>query len=129
MVKIVDYEKRINQDNLKEFFVLILQGELEIMQSKQSGNFYATARKVSISTTFNEEGCKALMGQEIQGCIEKVSCEPYNYTVEETGEIVSLDYRYVFNPNVLVNTQASSETSLTGDLETFSENGVLEHAN
>ncbi|MEQ8624623.1 MAG: hypothetical protein RJQ00_07215 [Vicingaceae bacterium] len=127
MVKIIDYQKRINQDDLKEFFVLVLQGDLEIIQSKQSGNLYATAKKVSMPTTFNEEGCKAMIGKDIEGKIDKVPCEPYNYTVEETGEIIELDYRYEFIPKGSKSSVVPGE-AVNADLETYSENGILEHA-
>jgi hypothetical protein len=53
MVTVIDYKKRKNSEG-KEFFVLILQGDVELVQSKETGNFYATTRKTSLSTTFGE---------------------------------------------------------------------------
>ena len=94
MARIVDYEKRINQGDLKEFFVLILQGDLEIIQSKETGILYATTRKVNMPSTLNKQACKAMLGRDLPGEIRKVSCENYDYTVQETDEIMRLDYRY-----------------------------------
>ena len=39
MVTVVDFAKRITSDG-REFYVLILQGGLSLVQSKQTGNFY-----------------------------------------------------------------------------------------
>jgi len=36
------------------------------------------------------------VGSELPGKIEKVECEPYEYTVQQTGEILVLNYRYSF---------------------------------
>ena len=33
---------------------------------------------------------------ELDGSIKKVECEPYEFTDEETGEVIELDYRWVF---------------------------------
>jgi len=127
MVKVIDYQKRINQEDLKDFFVLILQGEMEIIRSKESGNLYATARKVSMPSTFNEEACKAILGQELPGKIAKVACEPYDYTVEETGEIIELDYKYEYQPEEPKGSRVPGESNkVVADVNTFSENGVPE---
>jgi hypothetical protein len=39
-----------------------------------------------------------LIGREISGRIEKVPCEEYEYTVEETGEVITLSHRWEFLP-------------------------------
>lgn len=95
MVTIVDYSKRVNSDG-KEFNVLILQGGLELVKSSQTGRYYATAKKASLSSTFNEELCKTLNGQQLPGAIMKVECEPYEFTVPETGEILTLNHRWEY---------------------------------
>jgi hypothetical protein len=96
MVTIINYKKRQAEDG-REFFVLEVQGGIEMIQS-QSGNFYATARKSSIPSTFDEMTCNALIGTQIAGTIEKVECEPYQYTVKDTGDVIILNHRYVFQP-------------------------------
>ena len=98
MITIKDFEKRINDDG-KEFFVLILEGDLELAQSTKTGNYYATAKKATISSTFNELTCKALIGKTLPGSINKVECEPYSYVDKETGVVSELTHRYVYSPN------------------------------
>ena len=78
------------------FFALNLQGGIELVKSKETGLYYATAKRASITSTFDEETCKNLVGQELEGKIQKVECEPFEFTDEETGEIVELDYRWVY---------------------------------
>jgi len=95
MVRIIDYKERKNSAN-ESFFALILQGGIEMVKSSETGNYYATAKKTSITSTFDEQTCKSLIGQEIQGSIQKHKCEPYEFVVPETGEVVSRDYRWVF---------------------------------
>lgn len=95
MVRIVDYLKRTNSEG-KEFFILKLQGGLELVKSKETGNFYATAKTASITSTFTEEVCQGLIGQELPGSIQKISCEPYEFTVQETGEIITLTHRWEY---------------------------------
>lgn len=61
-------------------------------------------------STFDEETCKSLIGQEIDGTVEKVDCEPYEFTNEETGEVISLDYRWVYlKPGDTVEQAVSAE--------------------
>jgi hypothetical protein len=98
MVTIIDFKKRTNSEG-KEFLVLILQGDVELVQSKETGNFYATARKASISTTFDEFTCRNIIGKQLPGCIVKRECDPYEYVNESTGEIISLNHRYGYAPN------------------------------
>lgn len=94
MVKVIDYKSRETSEG-KAFFVLILQGGIEIIKS-MSGNVYATAKRASLPTTFDSDICKGLIGVEMPGIIEKVSCEPYEYTIHETGEVVTLSHRYEY---------------------------------
>lgn len=96
-VRIIGYNVRKNKEG-KEFIALDLQGDLVMVQSTETGRFYATAKKCSITSTFTEEVAKTLLGKEISGRIERVQCEPYEYTVEETGEVITLFHRYEFYP-------------------------------
>lgn len=97
MVKITGYAVRINKEN-EEFIALLLQGDLVLVQSQETGRFYATAKSCSITSTFTEEQAKELVGREIPGRIEKVATEPYEYTIEETGEVITLSHRYEYLP-------------------------------
>ena len=94
MVTVVSYEKRHAEDG-REFFTLSIQGGVEIVKSS-NGNLYMTARKTSIPSTFDEETCKMIIGQQLPGAIEKVNCEPYNYTNNQTGEILLLTHRFEY---------------------------------
>lgn len=92
MVTITDYKLRESFEG-KAFFALTLQGGIEIVKSA-SGNSYATIKKASMPTTFDEITCKALVGTQLPGRIEKVETVPYEYTIQETGEVIMLSHRY-----------------------------------
>jgi hypothetical protein len=112
MVTIVDYSKRVNSEG-KEFNVLILQGGLELVKSRESGRYYATAKKSSLPSTFDEATCKGLIGQQLPGAIMKVECDPYEFTVPETGEILNLSHRWQY----LKEEASIEETVFEGSLQ------------
>ena len=95
MVRIIDFKTRSNEEG-EEFNVLIVQGGVEPVKSKETGKLYFTARKASVPSTFDAETCKTLIGESFEGTIEKVSCEPYEYTIADTGEVIELDYRFEY---------------------------------
>ena len=97
MVKIISVETRKNSQG-EDFAVLILQGGLEFVKSKQTGKHYATARKVTVSSTFDETTARELIGTQLPGSVEKVACEPYEHVVEG-GEVVVLNHTYSYNPS------------------------------
>lgn len=98
MVTVVDYAMRNSKDG-REFYVLILQGGLSIVQSKQSGNYYATLKRCSIPSTFDEDTAKKMIGERIAGSVQKKACEPYTFVAKQTGEVVQMDYRWVYLPD------------------------------
>lgn len=122
MVRIVNYIKRQTEDG-REFFVLELSGGIEMVMSQVSGQFYATAKRAYISSTFDEDTCRHLIGTEMPGNISKMDCDPYEYTVKETGEIIILSHRYSYSPEVI--TQPQSYGSIKADIGTFSMNEEL----
>ena len=73
MVTIIGLEKRMNKKD-EEFNVLILQGDVETVVSKETGKPYLTARKTSIPCTFDEVMAKTLLGQQLPGKIHKMDC-------------------------------------------------------
>jgi hypothetical protein len=95
MVTIIGFEKRENIEG-KEFNVLLLQGGIELVKSKEAGNYYATSKKASISSTFDDAMCTSLIGQQIPGSIQRVECEPYEIVNKETGEVLFLKHRWAF---------------------------------
>ena len=68
------------------------------MQSKNTGNFYATVKQCSIPSTFDENTAKFFIGEKVPGSVVKKQCKPYEFTSKTTGEILTLDYRWVYVP-------------------------------
>jgi hypothetical protein len=95
MVTIIDFVKRQNSEG-KEFNALVLQGGIELVKSKETGNYYATSKKASISSTFDDATCQTLIGQQIPGSIQKVETEPYEFINKDTGEVLTLTHRWVY---------------------------------
>ena len=126
MVRIVNYQKRQTEEG-KPFFVLEIQSGIEMVLSTKTGQYYATAKKANISSTFDEETCKALLGTDMPGNITKIDSDPYEYTIRDTGEIIMLTHRYVYQPdvNVPVPAKKSFENDFAAKVETFSRNGQL----
>src|SRR5690348_10883633 len=94
MVKITDYKLRESHEG-KPFFALTLQSGVEIVKSV-TGKMYATVRRVSMPTTFDELTCQSILGTEINGSIVKVECEPYDYTLPGSNEVVTLQHRFEY---------------------------------
>jgi len=97
MVRIIGYKTRQREDGT-EFYLLEVQGGIEMVKSKSTEQYYATAKKATVSTTFDEETCKALIGTQMPGKIVKISTEPYQYSVKESGEVITLEHRYIYIP-------------------------------
>ena len=95
MVTIVGYRVRANSLG-ENFYALILQGSLEMVKSRETGNYYATAKRASVTSTFTEEICKELIGQKVPGTIQRVPCEPFEFTIPNTGEVISLEHRWIY---------------------------------
>jgi len=125
MVRIIGFKQREKEDGTP-FFILELQGGIEMTQSKETGQFYATAKKAYVTSTFDEQTCKALVGTEISGSIARTDVEPYTYVVKETGEEIILTHRWVFVPKNEQPKQDEVVDQLMGDTSMFSQNGVSE---
>ena len=133
MVRIVNYQKRTTEEG-KVFFTLELQGGIEIVKSQETGKSYMTARKASMSCTFDELTCQSLIGTELPGSVRKVECEEYSYTIKDTGEVITLSHRFEYvEQEAPVQTTEKSKTTIeefmnsapTGN--SFSTNGQLVH--
>ncbi len=98
MVTIVDYALRNAKEDGRPFTVLVLRGGLSLVQSKQSGNFYATVKQCSIPSTFDEETAKGFIGEKLPGSVQRMSCDTYDWTNKETGEVIELSHRWVYVP-------------------------------
>lgn len=122
MVTVIDFETRMNADG-KPYVALIIQGDVEMVLSKETGKYYATARKASISSTFDASTAKALIGRQMPGTITKEPCTPYDYTNPNTGEVVQLNFRYVYKPEE----QPKPQVFQAMGIPKPSENGVMAH--
>lgn len=126
MVTIKDYAVATNSTSGELFVSLILEGDLELILSQQSGRFYATTRRCSISSTFDESTAAIMVGKQIPGNIQKKECEPYDYTITDTGEVIKLSHRYEYVPEEVQPSpeQVSPENdALVEELNEFSTNG------
>lgn len=131
MVRIINFSERVSDDG-KSFFTLDVQGGIEMVKSKSTGNFYATARKTSITTTFDEATCQALIGTELPGRVEKQDCDAYEYTIKDTGEVIELSHEFVYVPEEATSQApqkpVQQEQNVIANSEVFSTNGILEPA-
>lgn len=118
MVRIIGYKKSLSEEG-QQFFSLKVQGGIEMVKSVRNGNFYATARRTLIMSTFDEETCKALIGTEIEGSVQRKECDIYQYTLPETGEVIELAHTYVYHNEIM-----KKKGEVKADVSTFSSNGV-----
>ncbi|UWX54907.1 hypothetical protein NYZ99_19565 [Maribacter litopenaei] len=100
MVTVKDYKKRETKEG-KEFYVLVLHGNVVPVKSETTGKMYFTAKSCTVSTTFDEETCQQIKGMQFPGQIVKVETEPFNYTIPETGETIQLKHRWEYQDNTL----------------------------
>ena len=98
MTTVIGYSLKENKEG-KTFVNLELEGNLTMVQSNETGKFYATKKKCFISSTFDEETAKSVIGSQIPGSIEKVDVEEYEYTVPATGEVITLSHSWEFIPD------------------------------
>jgi hypothetical protein len=95
MVTIVDFVKRQNKEGV-EFNALILQGGIELVKSQETQRWYATAKRTSITSTFDDTMCRSLIGTQIPGSVQRVETEPYEFSLRNTGEVLTLTHRWQF---------------------------------
>lgn len=81
------------------YITLQLEGDLELVQSQNTGRFYATARRCNIYSTFDEETAQRMIGSQMPGQIIRVACDPYDFTIPETGEVVQLAHSWDYIPD------------------------------
>lgn len=95
MVSVINYLS-VEKENGEDFLMLVLQGGIEAVKSQATGKMYFTARTVKVPATFDEATCKSLIGSQFEGTIVKVPSDSYEYTIKETGEIVTINHRYEY---------------------------------
>ncbi len=112
MVTVKEIKKAENSKG-EEFFGLIVQSGAMLVKSKKTGRVYFTAKTAFVATTFDEQTASSLIGSEFEGTIKRVETEPYEYTIEETGEIIRLSHRWEFvDPALEMEQQLAEETSI-----------------
>jgi hypothetical protein len=97
MVRVTAYNTRQRKDGTS-FISLELTGGLELVQSQTTGKFYATIRKCSIPSTFDEDIAKMMIGTQIDGEIVRVTVDPYEFVNPRTGEVMLLQHSYAYRP-------------------------------
>ena len=97
MVTITNYSERTRKDGTT-FIALELTGGVELVQSNNTGKFYATVRKTSIPSTFDETIAKGLIGSQMKGDVVRVQVDPYEFTDKRTGEILTLQHSFAYQP-------------------------------
>lgn len=114
MVTVTSYKVRQNKSG-ENFIALELTGSLEIVQSQNTGNLYATVRRCSMPSTFDEGIAKVMVGSQLEGEIVRVASDPYEYINKRTGEVLTLAYSYAYRP------KGSMELIGTGKVEDLEE--------
>ncbi len=97
MVTIINFKKSENTEG-KEFISIKVQGGVMAIQSQKTGRMYLTAQTAYVSSTFDEATAKALIGSTIPGMVKRVASDPYEYTIKETGEVVTLSHKFEYLP-------------------------------
>jgi len=118
MVTVTDFKECVSGEG-KAFNALVINGDITFVRSSKTNNFYATNFKALLGTTFTKEVCKGLIGKNLPGEIQRVECEPYEFTVEETGETIMVGHKYRYNPEPVRNTMEAA---------VFSQEPVSVHA-
>lgn len=98
MVTVINYALRKKEGESKPYITLTLEGGVEMVQSQNTGRFYATVRTCVVSSTFDEGTAVRMVGKDMPGSIERVPCEPYDFTIKETGEVIKMAYRWDYQP-------------------------------
>ena len=116
MVTVTSYRSGETEDGEK-YVRLILSGDLEMVRSETTGNYYATTRRASIAATFDEESAKQMVGKELPGTIERINVEPYEYTLDN-GEKIQISQRWIY-----VEEMVEKESSIRELAEATNKNG------
>ena len=97
MVTVTNFVPRTRKDGTT-FIALEISGGLEIIQSSNTGRFYASVKKTTIPSTFDENIAKTLIGSQIPGNIVRIQVDQYDYVNKRTGELMKLQHSYSYQP-------------------------------
>ena len=81
MVTVTDC-KLTESENSDHYVRLILTGDIALVQSAKTVNFYATAKRCIISATFDKGAAVQMVVKKIPGNIIKQECEPYKFETD-----------------------------------------------
>ena len=99
MVTVVGFNLRTQKEGeKKQYITLEIEGDIEMIQSQNTGRHYATVRRCVVSSTFDPLTAERMVGKQMAGTIERVPCESYDFTVPESGEVIQLGYRWDYVP-------------------------------
>mgnify|MGYP001198520822 FL=1 len=97
MVTVKAYHLRKNAEG-QTYVSLELVGQVELVQSQNTGRFYATARRCFIYSTLEEKMAAQIVGTSFPGSIVRTPCETYEYSIPESGKQILLSHRYTYIP-------------------------------
>jgi UDP-N-acetylglucosamine transferase subunit ALG13 len=96
MVQIIAFEKKENSRTKETYSVLVLQGDPEVLISKTSKRPYIACRRTTVPCALDENQAQALIGKELPGSIERVSCAPFKLKLATGKEIkISTAFQYL----------------------------------
>lgn len=113
--------KVVEADDGSTYVRLLLEGDLEMIKSEKTGNFYAHTKKCSISSTFDEVTAGKMIGKQLPGSIIKEEVEPYEFEIN--GEVLELSHRWTYTDEspedlaVKSLVQSASRTATNGQSE------------
>lgn len=97
MVTVTNYSERNRKDGTT-FIALEISGGVELVQSNNTGKFYATVRKTSIPSTFDEAIAKGLIGSQMKGDVVRVQVVAYDFVDKRSGATLTLQHSYAYQP-------------------------------
>jgi hypothetical protein len=89
MVQIVAFQKKENSRTKESYSVLVLQGDPEVLISKTSKRPYIACRRTTVPCALEDNQAQALIGKELPGSIERVSCTLFEVKLA-TGKKVKI---------------------------------------
>ncbi len=96
MVQIIAFEKKENSRTKETYSVLVLQGDPEVLISKTSKRPYIACRRATVPCALEENQAQALIGKELPGSIERVSCAPFDVKLATGKKVkVSSVFQYI----------------------------------
>ena len=99
MVKIIDAQTKVNSKNEK-YNVIVLLGDVQVLNSKTSGKPYLSAKRILMPTTLDEAQAKDLIGTTLPGIIEKVDCPEYEIKMPNSKKVVKITHTFQYSPSV-----------------------------